>query len=59
MQMLVLQFVSTEDGFDLGGSVGLAGKSHHPQRGGHNHRGDDDVLNVFLLCNVVVQAASK
>lgn len=57
--MLVLQFVGTEDGFDLGGSFGLAAKSHHPQRGGHHHRRDDDVLDIFLLCNVVVQAASK
>ena len=59
MQMLILQFVSTEDGLDLGGSGGLAAKSHHPQRRGHHYRGDEDVLRVFLLRHVVVEAKSK
>lgn len=59
MQMLILQFVSTEDGFDLGGGGGLAAESHHPQRGGHHHGRDEDVLCVFLLCHVVVEATSE
>ena len=59
VQMLILQFVSTEDGFDLGGSGGLSTKSHHAQRGGHHHRRDQDVLRVLLLCHVVVEAKSK
>lgn len=59
MQMLILQFVSTEDGLDLGGGGGLAAKSHHPQRRGHHHRGDEDVLCVLLLRHVVVEAKSE
>lgn len=56
MQMLVLQFAGTEDCFDLGGSGGLATKSHHPKRGGHHQGGDQDVLSIFLLYHVVVEA---
>ena len=59
MQMLILQFVSTEDGLDLGGGGGLTAKSHHPQRRGHHYRGDEDVLHAFLLRHVVVEAKSE
>lgn len=59
MQMLILEFVSAEDSFDLGGSGGLATESYHPQRGSHHHGGDEDVLHAFLLCHIVVEAGSK
>lgn len=57
--MLILEFVSAEDCFHLGGSGGFATKSHQPQRGGHHHRRNDDVLCVFLLCHGVVEAKVK
>lgn len=59
VQMFILQFVGAEDSLDLGCGVGLTAESHHPQRGGHHHRGDHNVLNIFLLCYLVVEAVWK
>lgn len=56
VQLFILQCVGTEDGLDLGCGAGLGTQSHHPKRGGHHHRGDDNVLNIFILCHLVVKA---
>lgn len=59
MQMFILQCVGAEDGLDLGCGVGLGSQSHHAQRGSHHHRGDGNVLNIFVLCHLVVKAVWK
>lgn len=57
VQLFILQCVSAEDGLDLGRRVSFATESHHPQRGGHHHRRNSNVLNIFVLCHLVVKAA--
>ncbi len=59
VQLLILHRSGAQDGFDLRSSVGFPSKSHHTQRGGHNHRGNHDVLDVLLFCEVVVQVEGQ
>lgn len=58
VQLLILNFLSVQKCFHLRDSGGFATKSHQSQRGGYHDRREKNVLSVFVLGHLLIEAES-